>query len=233
MELNETDRGARASDGEGLARTERLARLTRGYARYSKSAGGLASVLGGGLALVAYVMGALAPPEGLWGRLALASAPFVWIGVKEALRRRYYQPLGRVEEPKTDYERRWHPGLTLFTAAVSLAIVVVVAWESIVRGGGLPPAGMLGYLAIIALMPVLVWYFMRTPVEFIVGVFLVCHAALMLGGNSYALWEQPQAPIAAVVLVGLGIKQHLEFRRLRRELVEVQQAGRVGTVALR
>jgi hypothetical protein len=185
----------------------------------------LASVLGGGLALMAYVVGALSPPDGLWGRLALASAPFVWIGAKEVMRRRYYQPLGRVAEPSTEYERRWHLGFTIFTAVVSIAVVAGVLWVTVERGRGVPPAGVLGYLAIVALLPVLVWYFMRTPLEFIVGVFLVCQAALMLGGTSYALWEQPQAPIAAVVLVVLGIKQHLDFRSLRRDLARLSTRG--------
>lgn len=223
MRYNAGGTEAGAAEAEHWPTAEHLAVLTRRYARFSKSAGGLASVLGGGLALVAYVMGALSPPEGLWGRLALASAPFVWIGAKEILRRRYYQPLGRVEEPRTEYERRWHLGFTIFTAIVSAAVVAVVLWTTVVRGRGLPPAGVLGYVAIVAVMPVLVWHFMKTPLEFIVGVFLVCQAALMLGGGSYALWEQPQAPIAAVALVGLGIKQHLDFRSLRRELARLPQ----------
>jgi hypothetical protein len=217
---------AGAAEAERWPTAEHLAILTRRYARFSRSAGGLASVLGGGLALVAYLAGALSAPEGLWGRLALASAPFVWIGAKEVLRRRYYQPLGRVEQPRTAYERRWHLGFTIFTAIVSVAVVAVVLWETVVRGRGLPPAGVLGYLAIVAVMPVLVWHFMKTPLEFIVGVFLVCQAALMLGGTSYALWEQPQAPIAAVALVGLGIKQHLEFLSLRSELARLPRADR-------
>lgn len=207
-----------SSTASDLGGGERLAELTRRYARYSHSAGGLASVVGGCLALAAYVIGALAPPDGVAGRVALAAAPFAWIGAKEALQRLYYQPLGRVQERRTDSERRWHLGFTLFTAAVSVAIVGFIVFRLLSRGLPTGVASMLGYLAMVAVLPVLVWFFMRTPLEFIVGTFLVCQAALMLGGTSYGLGEQPQAPLAAVVLVGLGVKQHLDFRRLRREL---------------
>jgi hypothetical protein len=149
----------------------------------------------------------------------LVAAPFVWIAAKELLRRHYYQRLGRVQERRTPSERRWHVGLTLFTAAVSAAVVGFVVWRILAGGGERPGTGALGYLAMVAVMPVLVWFFMKTPLEFIVGVFLVCQAALMLGGAHYALGEQPQAPIAAVVLMAVGLRQHLEFRRLERELL--------------
>lgn len=206
------------------AATQRLGELTRRYARYSVSAGGLASVLGGLLALVAYLLGAFAPPENLLGRGALALTPFVWIAAKEALRRGYYQRLGRVVEARTPSERRWHLGFTAFTALVSASIVGVMLWLRIF-GGAAPFAwGTVGYLALVAVMPVLVWFFMKTPLEFIVGVFLVCQAALMLVGRSYSLWQQPQAPIAAVALMVVGMKQHLEFRRLRRDLAHLRPA---------
>lgn len=200
---------------------ERLARLTRRYARYSRSAGGLASVLGGGLALVAYVVGGLAPPEGIPGRAALALAPFVWIAAKEVLRRRLYQTLGRVGERWDRKDRRLHVGFTAFTTVVSAVVIIGVGWPT-AAGGGAAPTATWGYVALVAAMPVLVWFFMRTPLEYVVGVFLVCQAALMLAGSHYELWEQPQAPLAALALVVLGVRQHLEFRRLRRELDEVR-----------
>lgn len=205
-------------------RFDRLADLTRRYARYSESAGGLGSVLGGLLALVAYVVGAFVPPEGVPGRALLASAPFVWIGGKELLRARYYQRLGRVTERRPEGEHRLHLALTLFTAAVSVGILGFFGWRVAVAGTTTldPPA--VGYLFMIGIMPVLVWRFMRTPLEFIVGVFLVCQAALILGGAHYDLWEQPQAPIAAVALIALGLKQHRDFGEIEVEL----RRGREG-----
>jgi|SRR5690554_2161125 len=193
----------------------RLASLTRRYARFSVSAGGLGSVLGGALVIVAYLVGALVPEPSTGVRFALASAPLVWIAVKELLRSRYYQRHGRVEEARSGADERLHLGLTLFTAVVSVgvfAFVVARAWP------GPFDAGTVGYLAYVAAMPLLVWLFMRTPLEFVAGVFLVAQAALMLAGGSYRLGEQPQAPVAGVVLVVLGVLQHREFLRLERDL---------------
>jgi len=201
----------------------RLADLTRRYARFSVSAGGLGSALGGALVLVAYFVGALAPDLSTGGRVGLATTPLVWIVVKELLRSRYYQRFGRVEEVRPVFDRRLHLGLTLFTALVSVGIVVTV----LVRQWPLQwDVGTVGYLAYVAAMPLLVWLFMRTPLEFIVGVFLVAQAALALAGGAYRLWDQPQAPIGGVALLVVGVSQHLEFLRLERELKSLRGSQR-------
>lgn len=205
-------------------RVARLADLTRRYARYSRTAGGLGSVLGGALVLATYLVGALVSPSGLLSRLALAATPILWIVAKEVLRSRYYQQLGRVTEPRTTSERRWHLAFTLFTAAVSLAILGVILWTSRSVPRRLLEPAVLGYLAYIAAMPLLVWRFMPTPLEFIAGVFLVAQAALALVGVHYQLGDQLQAPIAALVLIVLGLRQHREFLALHRELQELQPA---------
>jgi hypothetical protein len=196
-----------------------LASLTRQYARYSLTAGGLASVIGGGLTIIAYFAGAIAPPEGLPGRIALASAPLIWIGAKELLRRHYYQRFGRVSQVRTLSERRWHLFFTLVTALVSVVVVgaIVLALGTGRRGVPADP-GMVGYVVFVGAMPLLVWYFMRTPLEFIIGVFLVAQAGLALAGVHYELGDQLQAPVAGLVLMVIGVKQHLEFRTLDRSL---------------
>lgn len=206
------------SDPPPLRDPDRLQDLTRRYARYSLSAGGLGSALGGVLALVTYFIGALATPDGPWGRIALAAAPFLWIGGREALRRGYYQALGRVVEVRTAGERRWHLGFTLFTAAVSLFVVGAIGWRILVQGAPAPDTGQWAYLVLVTALPWLVWRFMPTPLEFIVGVFLVAQAAVILAGGHYELWQQPQVPFVAVVFIAIGVKQHLEFRAIRQEL---------------
>src|SRR5690606_8654748 len=163
----------------------------------------------------AYFVGALAPDLSTGGRVGLATTPLVWIVVKELLRSRYYQRFGRVEEVRPVFDRRLHLGLTLFTALVSVGIVVTV----LVRQWPLQwDVGTVGYLAYVAAMPLLVWLFMRTPLEFIVGVFLVAQAALVLAGGSYRLWEQPPAPSGGVALLVGGGSERREFWRLELEL---------------
>lgn len=193
----------------------RLSELTRRYARFSVSAAGLGGVLGGALVLVTYFVGALVPDLSAPARLALASAPLVWIVAKELLRSRYYQRLGRVEEARSRADRLWHLALTAVTLVISAAIVapvLVKAWPDVWD------LGTLGYLGFVAALPLLVWFFMRTPLEYIAGVFLVVQAAVVLAGGNYQLWQQPQAPIGGAVLLVLGVRQHLEFLRIDREL---------------
>lgn len=195
-----------------------LGELTRRYARYSLSAGGLSNVLGGALVLAAYFIGALAAPASFGGRLALASAPIVWIVAKELLRRHYYQRLGKVEEVRTAADRRWHLGFTLFSAVISVAVVAGVMAAARNDPTTLTDPGVVGYLLFVAAMPLLAWFYMRTPLEFIAGIFLIAQAAVVLAGGHYELGSQLQAPIAAVVLILYGLRQHLEFRSLQREL---------------
>lgn len=194
---------------------EQLSEVTRQYARFSRSAAGLGSVLGGVLTLVAYFVGALVTLNP-WIRLCLAATPLLWILGKEALQRRYYQRFGRVVERESRGERRWRIAWTAFVALVSTIIVgatVAAMWSQ-----WQVDARVIGYLAFLGAMPVLAWRFMRTPWEFIIGVFLVAQAAVVLAGGNYELGQQIQAPIVAVVLIGMGIREHLQFRSLLRRI---------------
>ena len=196
----------------------RLGELTRRYSRYSASAGGLSSVLGGALVLATYFIGALAAPASSGARLALASAPIVWIVAKELLRRFYYQRLGKVDEVRTVAERRWHLVFTLFSAVISAVVVAGVMAAARNNPSTLADPGVVGYLLFVAAMPLLVWLYMKTPLDFIAGIFLIAQAAVILAGGHYELGSQLQAPIAAVVLILYGLRQHLDFRSLQREL---------------
>lgn len=196
-----------------------LAGLTRRYARFSRSAGGLASALGGLLALVAYFVGAFAPPDALWGRIGLALTPLVWIAAKELLRTHYYQSFGRVTEVRTVAERRWHIGFTIAIGAIMVGVAgfVIAGLLAGTRRLDEDP-WIIGYLVFVLATPVLIWYFMQTPLEIIVGVFLMAQAALALVGVHYSLGQQPQAPIAGLAMIVIGVRQHLEFRGLQSDL---------------
>lgn len=198
---------------------EELLDLTRRYARFSRSAAGLGSVVGGVFVLAAYFVGALAPLT-VWIRAALAALPFVWLVVREVLRRRLYQRHGRVSEMVPVSDRRWHYLFTAFTGLVSTGILVWIGMD-LLSGRLVPPAGWLalaGYMAFIAAQPFLVMFFLWTPLEFIIGVFLIAQAAVVVAGGHYELGQQIQAPVTAVVLMALGLVQHREFRRLERRL---------------
>ncbi|MBI5836588.1 MAG: hypothetical protein HZB25_05025 [Candidatus Eisenbacteria bacterium] len=198
---------------------ERLQELTRRYSRFQRNEAGLGHVAGGLLCLGSYFGGALLP----WGlplRLALAATPFLWLAVRGVLRARLYQGLGRVVEPLSAREASWHRLITGLLATGSVAVLVLLLWKLSARpqGAGLAVLPLAGYLGFVLAIPLVVWFWLWTVGEILVGVFLMCQAAVALVGLHYPLGSQLQAPLAAGIMVVAGAMQHARFRALKREL---------------
>jgi hypothetical protein len=72
---------------------------------------------------------------------------------------------------------------------------------------------------VVALLPLIVWRWLRTPLEFIVGVFLLCQAAVAFTGQTYAFGPTTVVfPLAAIALVVVGWRDHRRFIRLQTEM---------------
>jgi hypothetical protein len=194
---------------------DRLAELesvTREYARFSRSAGGLGSVLGGLLCLASYAAGGLLGTSGPV-RVALIAIPLVWIVSKELIRRRYYQHLGAAEEQETRRERTGRVVTTAVTALISILVAIPV----LARGDRAMDAA--GYLSVVVAMPVVAWLWLRTPLEFVTGTFLMCQAALAFNGTAYPLLSVAVVfPFAAAGLIVAGVRDHLRFRRVTERI---------------
>lgn len=216
-----------------------LETLTLAYARYSRSAGGLGSVLGGALCLLSYFAGALlplTPPV----RAALIATPFVWLAAKLWLSRNYYQRFGHVEEQEKHNERVTY----WFCVAVSVLVALGITIGSLITAFRHPDkasAGLAGYLALLWLLPLAAWRWMRSAMDFIIGVFLICQAALACVGQTYpmiGLTHNAEAtglsliavmyPLVAVAMIGAGFAQHRRFRSIRARL-ETLQNNRADT----
>ena len=198
---------------------ERLADLTTRYARYSRSAGGLSSVVGGVLCALAFVVGALVPlDEGL--RYALAGAPVAWIATKEALRHFYYQGSGAALERISGRQRRVRLWMTVYLAVISTIVIgglVLVAYRDD-RLASLLQWPWLGYLAVVAGLPFIARRWFWSSSDFLVGVLLFCQAAVVLAGDNYPPVWIAIATGFAVVAITTGLREHREYLRLRREL---------------
>lgn len=212
------------------SRLHELEALTRDYARYSRSAGGLASVLGGLCCIASYLAGGLLPTSPAL-RIALVALPLAWLLAKQLLARRYYQRFGHVEEQETAAVRRTH----VFCVGVVLlmAVLVTIGTRSWPLG-----AGKLGYLALLWLLVPAGWFWLRSPLEFFVGTFLFCQAAVSCAGFAYpvvgtaeAAANPPMAllallfPLAALLFVGIGVADHRRFLALRERLAHLRDAG--------
>ncbi len=219
-------------------RMHELESLTRSYARYSRSAGGVGSVLGGLLCLIAYAGAPLLPMTALT-RLLLMAIPAVWLLAKGWMVRSYYQRFGHVEEQESVLELRMHRLYVAVTLLVAMAITITAGMAASARGWSLPTGGV-GYLALVWLLVLAAWRWLRTPLDFIIGVFLFCQAALVSTGRFYPLigtaHTQEAAlmsllalmfPLLALVMIAVGIAEHRQFRglRLRLEQLRVAPAG--------
>jgi hypothetical protein len=210
-------------DRPDLDRVDRLGTLTREYARFSRNAAGLGHVLGGAICLAAYLANGLVdwPHADGAARLLLALAPVVWIAAKELLRARVYQRYGRVLEPMPAGERRWFLARTAIVVAI-VAFVLASTLPAFVRAPTLAGAG---YLFFVCALPVVAWRLLPTTEEFVIGVFLICQAAVVLGGGSYSLGSQLAAPVVSLIALVTGTVQHRRFRALEREMLALRPAA--------
>ncbi|MFO7323286.1 MAG: hypothetical protein DIU68_016270 [Chloroflexota bacterium] len=203
----------------------RRQQLSEAYASYSQTRGGLGKVLGGVVGLVVILAGTLLGGGVVTAGLTIG-ATLVWLLGKELIRARFYRPLGEVKEVWPDEKRREHLLFTGFVALISAGVAAFIIFNV-----GINNPGNWIYLAFVVLMPVLTWRYLRTPLEFIVGVFLLSACAVHGAGGAYSLAPEdfsleamskvaPAWPafIGAVVLIGVGLREHRYFQELTSRL---------------
>jgi hypothetical protein len=196
----------------------RFQAMTREYSRYSRSAGGMSAIAGGIACLASFLAGVLLPAT-IELRAVLIAVPVLWLAGKHWMVHRYYQRFGKVEEQVTPTELNFQRFFIAFTVVISAAIVGFVLTRMVPMGKLPWDPRAIGYLAVVALLPLIVWRWLRTPLEFIVGVFLLCQAAVAFTGQTYALGPTTvMFPLAAIALVVVGWRDHQRFLRLQTEM---------------
>lgn len=218
---------------DSMSRLQELESLTRSYACFSRSAGGLGSVLGGALCLLSYFLGALLPltPALQAGLIAI---PFVWLLCKGWLVRRYYQRFGRAEEMQTKLERTLHRFYFGFALLISLVIAAFVLAKLLSEPGTIA-VGTVAYLVLILTIPVAAWFWLRSSLDFVIGVFLFCQASMISVGLAYPLIGMTETtastglsliavifPLATCVAIYAGVAEHRQFSVLRARIDELR-----------
>jgi hypothetical protein len=209
-----------------------LGKLTRKYGRYSKDAVGLGHVIGGGLLFLSVFL----PNHvqlGISGRLLLGAAPFVWVFSKEWLREHCYQFSGRVTQRKKIWENPLQALLTGITAFISLTATGFVIYGLLKSFSWWLLISSLVYVAVLLALPFIVWRYLRAPYEFVVGVALFTFSAILLSGSP--LTGTPRAilvrgfmelaQIVALVMVPVGLVEHVEFLKLRQKMRALKEAA--------
>ncbi len=193
---------------------EKRLELAAEYARYSQSYNGLGKTLGGLAGLIVLLAGTF-----LGGGVLTVMLTFgltaLWLVGKEVLRARFYQILGAAQEIWDREYKRWHLFLTCFTGLISLGIFIVF-----IANGRITEAAFWPYLFFVALLPLVTWRFLRTPLEFIVGVSLLAACAVHSMGGAYHLREIYTWPwlIGSLALIPLGISEHRRFLEISQQL---------------
>jgi len=203
-----------------LADLDRLQALSEQYARYSRSAGGLSSVFGGLLCLTMFGI-ALTMELNQSAKVLLAAAPLFWLASKELLRRYYYQRAGAALDKLSVNQHRLHNGLTAFVGLVTLLILAAGFWKFGLAGFLALPWPKLSYFLIVAAMPLVVWRWLWSSSDFIVGVSMICQSALIIAGSHYQFdFLGAYMIFAGLFSLLLGIKEHRDYLQLRRELLQ-------------
>lgn len=202
----------------------RLQTLTRDYARLTRSGAGLGKVLGGcflwvvaGVDLAGHgwrfaLLGGWAP-LGDGAALTLGLLPFLWLGAREALAKGWYRRHGTVEEAPAQGPK--------VLGGIVLPVLLLGGMAPLL----LHPVPMRGpRLALVAALAAglaLAWrrFRDRDRLERLVGILLFAGPAFLVSGLRMASGDVLVAfPLAGAAAVAAGLREHVAYRRLEREL---------------
>jgi len=130
------------------------------------------------------------------------------------------------EEIEAPGERNTRLAITLGVALICLLVVAGFLSGKTPLGDPAWDLRSLGFAATLAAAPIIGWYWLRNPLDLVVGVFLFCQAALAITGDRYSLWSSAIVfPAAALLLVAAGVRDHRKFLALRAEIRDLQVGG--------
>jgi hypothetical protein len=193
-----------------------MQQVTQEYASFSRSRSGLGNVLGGAAGLISFAA--------LWllGRgVALAALTVgltvAWLVGKELIRRRFYRPFGDAREIWSVSQRR---GQAIGAAAAGVGIAAYAVLPVGPARPITPPWSIpLPYLIVCVVTPWIVWRYLRTVNEAMVGSYLLFMSALTCAGlvpdrGMFIAF----LPLYSVLLIVLGFKEHRRFQGLAARL---------------
>jgi hypothetical protein len=108
-----------------------------------------------------------------------------------------------------------HLWMVAYLAVMSLLIVGGVVWVAGARAWQWPG---IGYVVIVAAMPLVAARWFWSVGDFLVGVLLVCQAAVVIAGNHYPWYWILIAALYAAIAISTGWREHRDYLRLRDEL---------------
>lgn len=190
-----------------------LQQVTRDYASYSRRRGGLGNVLGGVVGLLVFGAIWLFGGNAVTATLAIGLT-LLWLAGKEIIRHRLYRRFGQAWETWTGTVRRTHQcSLLLFTPLLLAFAVWIVA-----AGWLAKPAVALPYLIFCLATPLIMWRYLYTLNEIMIGFGLLFMCAITASGHTPFLWGLLIVPAYALVMIPLGFAEHRRFAALEARL---------------
>jgi hypothetical protein len=228
------------TDLPGPTRLDEIAAVTAEYAKYSRSAYGLAFVALGIAVLATMALDVVA--DSAWARFAYLLLPTAWLLLLAAARA-YYQRQGKVVESAQRIPGRgWILGFVYFLSAVAAFSLVAGGLEPYREDWRLGFGALLAVFSVVA-VPVLMaelargWRDALVTMNLLSVSLFVPHMAqaslrITAGGQLQRLPSFPLSGMRAAILALLaflavltvtgGIRQHARYRALERRLAALQ-----------
>lgn len=200
--------------------------IVQDYASYSQSKNGLGTALGGLIGIIVYLINIFSGHSNLVVVLTIGLAA-CWLIGKEIIRRRLYRSFGEAQEVWSAERRRSH--------LISVSIVTLLmfgVWLFFLLK--LPSTSwnwfaLLFTFLILAISPWVMWRYLRTLDEFVIGVFLLVVCIVTSVGNVF----QPGSiegllgtflfPLTGLGMILKGLKEHLDYRKLVARLAAQEE----------
>ncbi len=193
-------------------RITEMQRLTQEYASFSRRRSGLANVLGGVAGLISFLAAWLIG-RGVLTALITLGLTITWLVGKEVIRRHLYRPFGEASEAWPAAERRTHIFTVGFVSLVLAGGAVVFIVHMIQQPGQFWAP--LAYLVFCLVTPWILWRYLRTVNEFMVGFYLLFDSAITCAGFvPNLLINASVLPLFSLLLIGLGWSEHRQFQAL-------------------
>src|SRR5207248_1158867 len=136
-----------------------------------------------------------------------------WLAGKEIIRHRFYRSFGDAREIWSASQRRGHV-IAAVASAVGLAALAVLPMGRTQLTTSLWSIP-LPYLIVCLTAPWIVWRYLRTGNEVVVGFYLLFMSAVTVSGWApNRLIFTAILPAYSVILLVLGIKEHRQFQEL-------------------
>jgi MFS family permease len=195
----------------------------RDYARYSQSRNGLGTTVGGIIGIAVYLI------NGFLGHTLLTiiltfALTICWLLGKEMIRARWYRPFGRAQEIWPTKKRQSHR-IVVAIVTLFLLFVWIFFLQKLFIINSLAWLIALFALVFMLVTPWIIWRYLRTDDEFIIGIYLLLSCMVTSVGsafaftNIYSLLGTLLFPLIGIGMIAKGFQEHSAFLALKTQLI--------------